>query len=131
MNEIENNNTMLNQNISALSLNTVFETNSASYRLNSFENNGSSTLHYRSSILNNKSIISNILFFATNIIESETNFHDLNKIKLLIVDDNERMLETLSEIFSGLGYDVKTASDGEKAVECMGKDDVELVLMDY
>ena len=47
----------------------------------------------------------------------ELEVKDLDKhARILIVDDDERMLETLVEIFSNSGYKVTKASNGEEAI---------------
>ncbi len=53
--------------------------------------------------------------------------------KILIVDDNEINLEIETEILSDLGFDIDTATDGDKAVEIMKSEsarDYALVIMD-
>ncbi len=51
----------------------------------------------------------------------------------MIVDDNEINLEIETEILSDLGFDIDTATDGDKAVEIMKSEsarDYALVIMD-
>ncbi len=49
---------------------------------------------------------------------------------LLIVDDDEGMRETLSDILEGTSYCVEQASDGEAALERIATQHYDLVLMD-
>jgi two-component system alkaline phosphatase synthesis response regulator PhoP len=50
--------------------------------------------------------------------------------KVLVVDDEEAILELLKYNLEKQGYDVKTASDGKKAVEIAKKYQPELILLD-
>lgn len=52
------------------------------------------------------------------------------KIKLLIVDDEERFLKTLAQRLSMRDFDVTAASDGELALEAAAKERFELALVD-
>jgi len=52
------------------------------------------------------------------------------KMKILVVDDDLGMCETLSDILEDKGYEVVTATDGRKAVEEAIGSDIQLVLMD-
>jgi YesN/AraC family two-component response regulator len=49
---------------------------------------------------------------------------------LLIVDDEEHILKMLSEFFKSQGANVATASDGEKALEYVKENKVDLVISD-
>ena len=49
---------------------------------------------------------------------------------ILIVDDDDAICETLSDILEALGYRTVVASDGEEAVACVQKEEFGLVLMD-
>lgn len=51
-------------------------------------------------------------------------------MKILIVDDDPFMLETLSRILNADGYEVLTASDGVKAVEMLEEKEFDLVISD-
>ncbi|HID31180.1 MAG TPA: sigma-54-dependent Fis family transcriptional regulator, partial [Desulfobacterales bacterium] len=50
--------------------------------------------------------------------------------KILIVDDEPRMCDTLDTLLSGAGYETHTGTSGKDAVECLAKDCVDLVLLD-
>ena len=50
--------------------------------------------------------------------------------KILVVDDETRMCESLKTLLSGVGYDVTTVREGEKAIEKINKDDFDLVITD-
>lgn len=49
---------------------------------------------------------------------------------LLIADDDRDFRETLNNVFAPRGFDTHLASDGEEALEIVGKRDIHLVLMD-
>jgi putative two-component system response regulator len=49
---------------------------------------------------------------------------------LLVVDDNENNRDMLSRRLRRLGYEVRTAENGEMALEMMGSDGFDLVLLD-
>jgi CheY-like chemotaxis protein len=49
---------------------------------------------------------------------------------LLVVDDNELMRETLSDILSDAGYEVATAHNGRQALDVLSSNDVRIVFMD-
>ncbi|HEU6447605.1 MAG TPA: response regulator [Verrucomicrobiae bacterium] len=50
--------------------------------------------------------------------------------KILVVDDNEIILKTVSLKLQGAGYQVVTALDGSEAVACARKENPDLVLLD-
>ncbi|MBI1823658.1 MAG: sigma-54-dependent Fis family transcriptional regulator, partial [Nitrospirae bacterium] len=50
--------------------------------------------------------------------------------KILIVDDEKSMREFLGIVLSNEGYAVTTASDGEEAIQQIGKDIFDLVITD-
>ncbi len=52
------------------------------------------------------------------------------KKKILVVDDNEIILKTISLRLQGAGYDVVTALDGSEAVSAARKEAPDLVLLD-
>jgi two-component system response regulator HydG len=49
---------------------------------------------------------------------------------LLVVDDEEGMRETLTDILEEFGFDVDSARDGREAVDRVGERDYDLLLMD-
>ncbi len=51
--------------------------------------------------------------------------------KILIVDDNESMLYTLSNVITDAGYLIQTANSGTKAIEEINNADYSLVILDY
>ena len=53
-----------------------------------------------------------------------------NKMRVLVVDDDSGMCETLSAILEIKGYSVDTAGDGRQAVEKVRTDHYDFVLMD-
>jgi CheY-like chemotaxis protein len=50
--------------------------------------------------------------------------------KILVVDDEEVIRRFLKIHLTKLGYEVKEAEDGEKALEQIGKDDFDLLICD-
>jgi DNA-binding response OmpR family regulator len=50
--------------------------------------------------------------------------------RILVVDDEERMCESLKTLLSGVGYEVTAVEDGEKAIEKINQDDFDLVITD-
>ncbi len=50
--------------------------------------------------------------------------------KILVVDDNEIIVKSLSLKLQGAGYQVFTALDGAEAVACVRKDPPDLILLD-
>jgi CheY-like chemotaxis protein len=52
------------------------------------------------------------------------------KKKILVVDDNEIILKTISLKLQGAGYQVITALDGSEAVAAARKEQLDLVLLD-
>jgi two-component system response regulator CpxR len=51
-------------------------------------------------------------------------------MKLLLVDDEEQFVEILAQRLSTRGYDVKTAFDGDAAIEVVKTEDVDVVILD-
>lgn len=50
--------------------------------------------------------------------------------KILVTDDNLAIRIMLEDILSEAGYSVKIASDGEEAIEILGKNDFDLLILD-
>jgi len=50
--------------------------------------------------------------------------------KILVVDDEEKMCESLKTLLSGVGYEVTTVQEGEKAIEKINQDNFDLVITD-
>lgn len=50
--------------------------------------------------------------------------------KILVVDDEPRMRDSLKILLSGQGYETQTGSSGKEAIECLARDDFDLVLLD-
>ena len=55
---------------------------------------------------------------------------DQKKIMILVVDDNEVILRTLSFKLKANGYDVMTASDGSQALSTVRRQRPDLILLD-
>lgn len=51
-------------------------------------------------------------------------------VRILIVDDETGILDSLRILFRSHGYDVKTALGGEEALECLSRDKPDLVVTD-
>lgn len=51
-------------------------------------------------------------------------------MKLLIVDDEELIRNVINEYVSNEGFEVYEASDGKEAIECVKKNNIDLVVMD-
>ena len=54
----------------------------------------------------------------------------MEKMKLLLVDDETRYLETTSKLIKRKGYDVWTAPSGEKALEILAAHNIHVVVLD-
>jgi two-component system nitrogen regulation response regulator NtrX len=52
------------------------------------------------------------------------------KKKILVVDDEESILQSVTDILEDEGFDVQTSPDGETSLEIMGEDLPDLVLLD-
>lgn len=56
--------------------------------------------------------------------------NDAKKFKLLLVDDDSGVRESLTHVLTGEGYDVLPASNGIEALEMTAQNAVDLVLLD-
>ncbi|GAB4185956.1 MAG: response regulator [Thalassobaculales bacterium] len=54
----------------------------------------------------------------------------MNKARLLLVDDNDLLVESLSIPLRAAGYDVHTCSDGEAALQMLGEVQPDIVVID-
>jgi len=54
----------------------------------------------------------------------------MEKMKLLLVDDETRYLETTQKLIERKGYEVWTAPSGEKALETMAAHNIHVVILD-
>ena len=52
-----------------------------------------------------------------------------NKPRILIVDDEPRMCDSLQVLLGNEGYETLTACNGQKAVECLCEMDIDLLLL--
>lgn len=50
--------------------------------------------------------------------------------RILIIDDEPKMCESLRVLLEGYGYEVRTASEGQKGLECLANDLFSLVITD-
>jgi len=54
----------------------------------------------------------------------------MEKMKMMLVDDEERFLSTTKKLLSRKGYDVVTASSGTEALEELRVHDIHVVILD-
>ncbi|NNE91620.1 MAG: response regulator [Verrucomicrobiales bacterium] len=54
----------------------------------------------------------------------------MNKLRVLVVDDNQPAAETLAIFFELEGFETETAADGEEAVEKVESGAFDLIIMD-
>lgn len=54
----------------------------------------------------------------------------MEKMKMMLVDDEERYLETTKKLLSKKGYDVQTATSGQEALEKLAKQNIHVVVLD-
>ena len=54
----------------------------------------------------------------------------MEKLKLLLVDDEERFLSTTSKLLSRKGLDVVTANSGQAALDMLNKESIHVVILD-
>ena len=52
-------------------------------------------------------------------------------MNILIMDDDVLLLKTLEAVLTDNGHDVKCANTAEEAVECVGNNSYECILVDY
>ena len=55
----------------------------------------------------------------------------MNKLSILLVDDEESILTSIKSFLSRRGHTVLTASDGEEGIEKIKNNVIDLVLTDY
>jgi DNA-binding NtrC family response regulator len=53
-----------------------------------------------------------------------------SKAKILLVDDDDSILESLNEILTQEGYETKSAQTGKEAIEACQKDSFDVALID-
>jgi len=53
-----------------------------------------------------------------------------NAIKILVVDDEKSIRDGCHRVLTGKGYDVSTAEDGQKALDILTKEAVDIILLD-
>lgn len=51
--------------------------------------------------------------------------------KILIVDDEPNMCDSLKALLGDKGFEVQTSYSGQEAIQCLGKNDFDLVLLDW
>jgi DNA-binding NtrC family response regulator len=54
----------------------------------------------------------------------------MKKMRMMIVDDEERFLSTMKKLLFKKGYDVVTASSGAEALEIMSVQNIHVVILD-
>lgn len=55
---------------------------------------------------------------------------DYRNIKVLVIDDDQPMLDLVSKVLNRRGFDVNTASDGNKGIELFKKENPSIILTD-
>jgi signal transduction histidine kinase len=53
-----------------------------------------------------------------------------SKVRVLVVDDNEDAAITIADVLGELGYEVEVAHDGPKALDCAGRFEPDVVVLD-
>jgi len=53
-----------------------------------------------------------------------------DKIKLLVVDDEKRFLETITKLLEPRGFDITPVSSGKEAIEAARQEEFEIALVD-
>ena len=54
----------------------------------------------------------------------------MNKVRVLVVNDDKRILENSRSYLEGCGYKVLTAEEGKSALEVVGKEKLDVILTD-
>ena len=54
----------------------------------------------------------------------------MEKMKMMLVDDEERFLSTTKKLISRKGYEIVTASSGAEALEELGSSNIHVVILD-
>ncbi len=54
----------------------------------------------------------------------------MDKLKILLVDDEKRFLQTTQKLLAKLGYDVQTAEGGREALELLKSKTIHVVILD-
>ncbi len=55
----------------------------------------------------------------------------MDRLKILLVDDEADFLETMGAIIKGWGYDLITAVSGKKAIDAVMAQKADIVILDY
>lgn len=55
----------------------------------------------------------------------------MERMKILLVDDEPDFLETMGAIIKGWGYDLITVSNGKEALDAIKGKDPDIVILDY
>ncbi|HWO43908.1 MAG TPA: response regulator [Candidatus Eisenbacteria bacterium] len=62
--------------------------------------------------------------------DGDENKRGSKKLRILIVEDHSSLCEMLSLYFTRLGYEVRTANDGESALAVLDREPIHLMLLD-
>ncbi|WP_243545380.1 response regulator [Pseudodesulfovibrio tunisiensis] len=54
----------------------------------------------------------------------------MEAMKIMLVDDEERLLQTTKKLFNKMGIEVITTTNGEEAVDLINKENIHVVFMD-
>lgn len=55
----------------------------------------------------------------------------MDRLKILLVDDEPDFLETMGSIIKGWGYDLIAAADGKEAIDAVMAKKADIVILDY
>lgn len=55
----------------------------------------------------------------------------MSRLKVLLVDDDESILEAVGERIKSWDYDLLTASDGNQALEAISSNNFDIIILDY
>ncbi len=54
----------------------------------------------------------------------------MKRMKMLLVDDEERFLQTTQKLLHKMGYDVLTATSGQECLDMLGRHNIHVVILD-
>ena len=55
----------------------------------------------------------------------------MDKVKILLIDDEQDFLEVMTSRIESWGYDVTTASNGKDGLDLLVKDKPDIIILDY
>ncbi|NOJ11406.1 ATP-binding response regulator [Vibrio splendidus] len=83
-------------------------------------------------LLNTKATIERLLFDSNYVMPSVSvkPLEATNKRTIMVVDDNESLRRFTAMLLEKQGFDVVQKEDGQQALDALGSDDIDLILMD-